>query len=172
MGYISNLFTRTTVFSPFRRTKQAENTTSCKPQDREFEAREEQLSAGPSAGADMQLSDLLAEPFRQNGTPLVEIHEDGEVVVDCSVCYVINCQICPRRLDSQQLLMRLERALREIDAVFAEPFRQGAPTVESDSSSVEDSAWTSGEEDETGGQAGSTERKQGEGQSNSRRFLS
>lgn len=170
MEYISNLFFRTTVFSPFRRTKRAEN-TACKSQDRELGAREEQSTAGPSAGGDLQVSDLLAEPFRQIGTPLVEMNEDGEVVVDCSVCYVINCQICPRLLDSQQLLMRLERALTEIDAVFAGPFRRGAPTVGSDSSSVEDSASTSSEEDETGEQAGRKERRNGKGGSNGRNSL-
>lgn len=112
-------------------------------------AREQQSTAEPSAGSDPQLNGLLAESFPNVRMPLVETNEDGEVLVDSSVCYNMDCQICEPTHDCQALLRTLERVLTDSEGPFGFPFRRGAPE-ESHSSSVDGGDSTSSGDDEGG----------------------
>lgn len=163
MKYVSQFITRCTApfssSSPFhRRIKRTEDRASGKQLVQPAEER--QPNAGPSAEADLQLNDLLAEPFRKVRTPLAETNEDG--VVDNSVCYAMDCQICePGQHECQALLRTWERVLTVSDGSFGFAFPcGGAPSVVEDCDSS-----SSREEDERGVQAaGRKERKKGKGQ--------
>lgn len=194
MKSISQFFSRSTddapssssfFFSPFhRQTNPTEDDAgSSKPQgpgDRsegqgETGEQQQQTTAGPTAWSDLQLNDLLADSFRNVRMPLVETDEDGEVVVDSSVCYAMDCQICEPVHECPALLRTLERVLTGSDGSFGFPFKRGAPTVESDSSSVEDGASSSGEVNERTLQAGRKEKEKEKGRSKAnggRRFSS
>lgn len=153
MKSISQFFSRSTTapsssssFSLFhRRTKPTEDAGSSRPQGQGDRSEgqggtgeQQRATAGPTAWSDLQLNDLLADSFRNVRTPLIETNEDGEVVVDSSVCYAMDCQICEPIHECPALLRTLERVLTGSDGSFGFPFRRGAGTVESDSSSAED----------------------------------
>ena len=155
MKYIPQLISHSTAravsfssssFSPFRHpTQRREDTAISEEKEHRFD---DQPTTGPSAGNDLQLDVLLAKPFRNVRTPLVELNEDGDVVVDSSVCYDMDCQICEPMQECQALLRTLDRVLTDNDGSMGFPFRRGTPTVEADSTSVEDCGSTSDQEDE------------------------
>lgn len=116
------------------RSKKLDQECQCEDQG----ATEQQPTAGPSAGNDLELRDLLADSFRSVRTPLADTNGDGEVVADDSVCYDMNCQICEPTHECQALLRTLERVLTDSDGPFELSFGRGTPTVESNPSSVEE----------------------------------
>lgn len=164
MNYILQQISRSTALavsffssspSPFHQpTKRREDTAISKKEEKEHQF-DGQPTTGPSAGNDLQLNALLAESFRNVRTPLVETNEDGNVVVDSSVCYDMNCQICEPMQECQALLRTLELVLTDNDGSLGFPFRRGTPTVEADPLLVEDSDSTSTQEDEGREQANS-----------------
>ena len=175
MRYLSQLVSRTKVlsFSPFssihRRTKQTEDAASSEQPEQEHPsegqgATEQQPTAGPSDGSNLQLNELLAETFRNVRAPLAETDEDGEVVVDRSVCYDMDCQICEPMHECQALLRTLERVLTDSDGPFGFPFGRETLTAMSDPSSMEASN-SPGPDDDAGRvppnlpEAGRKERK-------------
>ncbi|MCJ1423493.1 hypothetical protein MMC29_001377 [Sticta canariensis] len=170
MKYILQLISRSTALavssssssSPFHQpTKRREDTAISKTEEKEHQF-DGQPTTGPSAGNDLQLNALLAESFRNVRTPLVETNEEGNVVVDSSVCYDMNCQICEPMQECPALLRTLERVLTDNDGSIVFPFRQGTPTVEADPLLVEDSGSPSNQEDEGREQAYSPEAGQKE----------
>lgn len=173
MKYIAQFISRTTtpsssfsLFSPFpRRIKRTKDTGSSKKQQRGQGSGEQQSTAGPSAGNNLQLNDLLADSFRNVRTPLAETNGDGEVVVDSSVCYDVDCQICEQVHECPALLRTLERMLTDCDGSFGYPFPRRAPTVELDPWSAEDIASTSSREGERRQQAGRKDKQRRKGRS-------
>lgn len=148
MRYLSQLVSRRKVlsFSPFssfhRRTKQTEDAVSSEQPEQEHPSEgqggtERQPTAGPRDGSNLQLNDLLTESFRNVRAPPAETNEDGEVVVDRSVCYDMDCRICEPMHECQALLRTLERVLTDSDGPFGFHFGRDALTAVSDSSSVE-----------------------------------
>ena len=171
MKYIMQLISRSTVLavsssssssSPFHQpTERREDTAISQTEEKEHRF-DGQPTTDPSAGNDLQLNALLAASFRDVRTPLVDTNEDGNVVVDSSVCYDMNYQICEPMQECPASLTTLEQVLTDNDGSIGFPFTRATPTVEADALLVEESGSTSNQEDEGREQANSPEAGQKE----------